>query len=355
MSSGIRSIFGYCPTPRIDSYQPLEFSDNMLEPWVIETLEVLAQKAPYGENGRVQLGVAYDEWFSPQEMTLSFFDKIRSLGIKHVTAHCAKGPALPLPVVELMHSLGLLDQTVLISHANGANKKEAELMTKADVYFSSTPSTELQMALGAPTAFDENVPELRPFASLGIDCHSNNSASIVGEMRLLLQSARGFKNQKLIDGGLIPRTLHQRVEEVFNMGTIQGARAIHMSDQLGSIQEGKIADLVLFDTMSPSMLAAAQENPVAAIVMHSSIRDVQDVIVDGKLRKRNGALVPVQAYGSEAKSIIGKESLSWEAVAKELLNSREVLKEKMNKIDYDAVLKGLKERFQIAESVVVDE
>jgi cytosine/adenosine deaminase-related metal-dependent hydrolase len=51
---------------------------------------------------------------------------------------------------------------------------------------------------------------------------------------------------------------------------------------LGSIEEGKLADLVIFDTSSPGMLCAAEQDPVAAIVLHSLIRDIETVMVNGK-------------------------------------------------------------------------
>ena len=66
-----------------------------------------------------------------------------------------------------------------------------------------------------------------------------------------------------------------------------------MESELGSIAVGKLADLVIFDARSPSMICAAEQDAVAAIVMHASVRDIETVIVDGKVRKLGGKLVPV--------------------------------------------------------------
>ncbi|KAF2226838.1 hypothetical protein BDZ85DRAFT_278756 [Elsinoe ampelina] len=55
--------------------------------------------------------------------------------------------------------------------------------------------------------------------------------------------------------------------------------------KLGRIREVYLATLVVFDGMSPQMLGAAQEDPVRAIVVHSSPGDVEMVVVDGKVTK----------------------------------------------------------------------
>ena len=68
LSSGIRSVFCYCPTPRLDSWDPFTISKDFLPPWVMSTLEELvAHKSLV--NSRVQLGVAFDGGsFLPKEV-----------------------------------------------------------------------------------------------------------------------------------------------------------------------------------------------------------------------------------------------------------------------------------------------
>jgi hypothetical protein len=62
----------------------------MFPDWVMSTLVELASKAPFG-NGRVQLGIAFDGWFLPQEMVVDFVTKARSLGVKPITSHSGQG------------------------------------------------------------------------------------------------------------------------------------------------------------------------------------------------------------------------------------------------------------------------
>ena len=65
MSSGIRSIFCYCATPRLESYDPFKIDMNLLPPWVMETLEELTVHKSIVDS-RVQLGFAFDGTWLPK-------------------------------------------------------------------------------------------------------------------------------------------------------------------------------------------------------------------------------------------------------------------------------------------------
>jgi cytosine/adenosine deaminase-related metal-dependent hydrolase len=114
-------------------------------------------------------------------------------------------------------------------------------------------------------------------------------------MRLALQLARYAANTPLLNAGKFPANLKGTTEQVFNLGTIQGARVVHMEDQTGSLAEGKLADIVIFDASSPGMICAAEQDPVAAVVKHSSIRDIETVVINGVVRKEAGRLLLIKA------------------------------------------------------------
>lgn len=63
-------------------------------------------------------------------------------------------------------------------------------------------------------------------------------------------------------------SIEHRTLDAFNLATIKGARAAGLSDKIGSIAVGKFADLVFWDRNRPGMLAAAEHDPIAAIVHH---------------------------------------------------------------------------------------
>ncbi|TVY86592.1 5'-deoxyadenosine deaminase [Lachnellula willkommii] len=342
VSSGIRSIFGYCPIAPVENWKPFTLGQNPLAEWVMKTLEELGSKAPFG-NGRVQLGLAFDGNYLPKEVLVNLFSKAKAAGVKIITTHYVRA-AVPsqaqLKAIETLHSHGLLDSSILFSHGSNMDPAEAALLLKANSHISVTPSTELQMGHGEPVAFQSKLG-IQSHCSLGIDCHSNNSASIPSEMRLLLQSARGTYNQPFLDQGKVPASVYKSVEEAFNLGTINGARAIGMDDRIGSISVGKLADLVVFDARSPSMVCGAQHDPVAAVVLHSSPGDVEMVVVDGVVRKLGGRLVAVDGAARREVWDGGERgSIEWGEVARMLVARREALQRTLGEIDYDEAKGG---------------
>jgi cytosine/adenosine deaminase-related metal-dependent hydrolase len=256
-------------------------------------------------------------------------------------------------VVARLESYGLLDSSILISHAMQATQEDAALIKKSNSHISTTPSTELQMAMGYPVAFSETL-NVQSHSSLGIDCHALTTASIPNEMRLLLQSSRALHSQKFIEVKKVPKKTNKTVEEVFNLGTIGGARAVRMEDQIGSLAVGKRADIVVFDTLSPSMIAAAQQDPVTAIVLHSSPRDVVMTIVDGIIRKYDQKLMTVRVTEGEREWAGGVKDLDWADVAKELLSRREVMAKKIAALDLKEAGEGMVKAMYMDPSAFAD-
>ena len=88
---------------------------------------------------------------------------------------------------------------------------------------------------------------------------------------------------------------HQRLpmsaEELLRIATVGGARAVGMGDELGVLEAGRRADLILVDSTGPDQIGAADPLFVAAACVVG--RDVRDVIVDGKLVVRNRTLLAV--------------------------------------------------------------
>ncbi|KAM0249498.1 hypothetical protein ACHAQJ_009046 [Trichoderma viride] len=320
-SSGIRSTFCYTPTSRVKEWEPeLSVNPEFLPSWAVEQVEELIKAGPYGD-GRVNVGLAFDALFLPTEIVADLYKRVRQAGAKVITSHYCRGAIFgQQSVVDMLEGHGLLGPDILLAHATNLDESDAKRLSDANAGISSTPDTEIQMGLGYPVCFRDDTSSI---SSLGIDCHSNNGSSIVNQMRLGLQAERGIRNNALIEANKAPKHLTLSVQEVFRLGTIGGAKAINMQDQLGSLEEGKLADIVIFDGLSPGMICAAEEDPVAAIVLHSSIADIETVIVDGRIVKQRGGLVPFDLDLSLSDLKPTKTRLEWADVAKELLKSRQ--------------------------------
>ena len=101
------------------------------------------------------------------------------------------------------------------------------------------------------------------------------------------------------------------------------------------------------------MVAAAQHDPVAAVILHSSPSDVECVVIDGILRKRAGKLTNVEVE-KQSQEFVGQQKLAWEDVAKEVIARREVLQKKIDKIDMPAVTEALIDQWGLDRSKLVD-
>ncbi|KAJ5761577.1 hypothetical protein N7533_003616 [Penicillium manginii] len=319
IASGIRSVFCYTPTLRVKSWKPdIVTSGNLLDEWVLDELRRLGSMAPFGD-GRVQLGLAFDGFRLPKEDICSLYGKAREIGVKLITSHYVRNAFNDKSIVATLDDYGLLDADILLSHASNLTEDDVQKLIEKNAWISTTPETELQMGHGELVCFKHGCSDI---SSMGVDCHSNNSSDMVSQMRLALQHERARRNTSIKTQGLNPRRLNLHVQDVFRLATIQGARAINMADKLGSIEVGKAADLIIIDGESPGMICATEQDPVAAIVLHSSIRDIETVIVDGIIRKRNGKLNSVNVRPSLPGVQICCRNLEWEGVAKELLSSR---------------------------------
>jgi cytosine/adenosine deaminase-related metal-dependent hydrolase len=247
--------------------------------------------------------------------------------------------------VNVLHSYGLLKDDILLSHASQAEAEDAARLLAAHAHVSATPDVELQMGHGIPVCFR---PDLHTISSLGIDCHSNNSADMLSQMRLALQSARGTRNQQFVEQGKLPRAVGATVEQAFNLGTIMGARAVGMGAEIGSIGVGKLADIVVFDGQSPGMICAAEHDPVAAVVLHASVRDIETVVVDGQIRKLGGKLVSADVDDR------AEGPMDWPQVAVKLLHSRQRLEEMLEAADKDGARKAVMELLHVDEKNIFE-
>jgi cytosine/adenosine deaminase-related metal-dependent hydrolase len=360
-TSGIRSVFCYTPLMLAKEFNPLTFRPNPFEDWVMQTFDKLADHGPFGD-GRVTLGFAFDLFFLPADMVKGLFAHVKSKGVKTITVHGVG--SLGRPIVQVLNELDLLDEHLIVSHGGMIKRVDAELIKSTGARLSSTPSTELQMAMGRPYCFNASFLDggwtgdsigVQDNASLGVDCHSAIANSIVSEAKIGLANARNHFNEHYLKQDLVPRTLPDSlsVEAAFNLATIKGAEAVRMSDQIGRIAEGYKADLVIFDALSPAMVAGAQHDPVAAVMLHSSPADIETVIVDGVIRKRDGKLLPVTVEET-AKDVIKKETLEWSDIVKEILAGRARMQGDIDKIDFVEAEAALKKLWYLDEGKFVE-
>ncbi|HIH24046.1 TPA: amidohydrolase [Candidatus Woesearchaeota archaeon] len=178
--------------------------------------------------------------------------------------------------VEYLDSIGFLGPDVLIAHAVWLTKGELDILAARGVKVVHCPQSNMKLAGGGVMPLAE-MHERGIVVALGTDsAASNNSLDMFREMH----TAALLHKHHYWDATAAP------AQTVLDMATRDGARALGLSD-VGSIEPGKLADVILLDTTDINLQPLAKERIVSHLVYSASGLNVSEVIVDGKLLIRD--------------------------------------------------------------------
>lgn len=172
-------------------------------------------------------------------------------------------------------------------HTLRCNDDELKMIADSGGTVSSSPATELMSGQGFPSLQRWLRAGIRP--SLSIDNESRMPTDLFTQMRALVQVDHILETQRVLkDGGkpvLVP------VRDVLDYATIQGARTTGLERRTGSLTPGKQADLILIDIDEINTFPINDPVSTAVLICHPG--NVSWVLVDGKVKKREGKLVGV--------------------------------------------------------------
>lgn len=210
----------------------------------------------------------------------------RDIGARIITNHLAmgNGDVARNPVVQALADANELGPDLLFSHAGGLTDAELAALGHAGGGVCATPGTEMQMGMGWPVAFRAQDKGCK--SCLGLDITSQEGSDFMVQMRLMLQLQRAREHN-----GITGLEVGRRIIEALKLATIGGAAAMGLDDITGSIEVGKKADLVLFRCDDINTVPFV--DPVGEIVLHTSPANIDTVLVNGKVVKRDGKLVDV--------------------------------------------------------------
>jgi cytosine/adenosine deaminase-related metal-dependent hydrolase len=183
--------------------------------------------------------------------------------------------------IAYLASLGADPHSLCLAHCVHATDAELDLMAREGVKVLHCPGSNLKLASGIA-----RVPEMLErgiSVSLGADgAACNNNLSMLQEMRLaaLVQKPR-----------LGPRALP--AQKVFEMATIEGARALGLEDSIGRIAPGFQADMALLDLSRSSAASPAGDDVYAQIVYSAQAADVHSTWVGGGAVVRDHRLTTI--------------------------------------------------------------
>ncbi len=181
------------------------------------------------------------------------------------------------PVYHL-ESLGLLDSNLIADHCVCLSNGEIDTLARYGVKVAHNPESNMKLAAGVAP-----VPEMISrgiVVGLGTDGPaSNNNLDMFQEMDMAAKLQKVFKADPAV----------MNAKEVVEMATIKGAELLGLQDQIGSLEEGKKADLIVIDLNSPHLIPLY--NIYSHLVYAVSGSDVRDTVINGKLVMKNRNLL----------------------------------------------------------------
>lgn len=187
--------------------------------------------------------------------------------------------------VRRYHELGLLDDNLCLAHLGWIVPEEVQLLVAGDVKGVHCPSASMLGGFGVIS--HGTFPEMRA-AGLTIALGSDAGAisRFLDLVRVMYLAACAHK-----DARIDPTVMGAHA--AFEMATNGGARALLWSDQIGSLEVGKAADVVIFDTGGVEWHPNPLGNPIANLVYSASGRSARTVLVDGMPVMEDGELTRI--------------------------------------------------------------
>jgi 5-methylthioadenosine/S-adenosylhomocysteine deaminase len=211
----------------------------------------------------------------------------RELGIP-ITVHVAMGRlAGRFAMIKALERLNLLGPDTTYIHCCYFSDEEWRLVADSGGMISIAPQIEAQMGHGWPPIMKAVEYGLRP--SLSIDVVTTAPGDMFTQMRAAFGCERARVNEIAWKANTeVPETM-LTARQMLEMATINGARVAGVEDRAGSLTPGKKADVVLID--AGALNVAPVIDPVAAVTLSADVSNVDSVIVNGVVRKRDGKLL----------------------------------------------------------------
>ena len=275
--TGIRHLFTY-------SFMPVEPN----------TFPIPAERLSDGAQ-------VYRKFHDPNGLTTVGFG-IDSIGAAGLETQLALSRGLKAPscihvnetgTIDRLHTMGLLGPDLLVIHGNLITNAELDLMAAARMPLCFTPTADTQ---GTPADVVRRAIDRGVDVVFGCDVPCSIASDPLGQLRVM------FNVQGFLDGAMersfstvvgrrpavrpgLPLMTPRRLIET---ATIMAARVLGVDDRIGSLTPGKRADIVLV-RKGPFGDSVARD-ACAHVLLQTSPRDIDTVLVDGEVRMRAGAL-----------------------------------------------------------------
>ena len=240
------------------------------------------------ENGLITLAMGTrGPGFCTPEVVKHDWGLARDVGAP-ISVHVGMGPyAGRFSMVSQLNDLGLLGPDTTYIHCNYLSDDEFQLIADSGGNVSISPYVEMVMGHGTPPTAKALAHGLRP--SLSIDVVTTVPGDMFTQMRFLFASDRLLAHEAAFAAGSEEEPALLGSREVLEFATIEGARVCGLEDRAGSLTPGKQADIVVLRCDHSNTYPVI--DPVSTVVHQADTRNVDTVMVAGRVLKRDARLV----------------------------------------------------------------
>ena len=233
-------------------------------------------------DGRIQV------WFGPRSpggVTPGIYDRISKLAAERgmgITIHISEvkedidyavSQGFRTPT-EFIAAHGLLGPRTVLAHFVWSDPADWKMLAETGTHVSHNPASNSKTATGIAPVY--GMLQAGVNVTLGCDGGpSNNTYDMIRDMRMASYLACLLEK----DPTVVP------AENILEMATIRGARAMGLEDQIGSIEIGKRADFIVINMDKPHLTPCF--DPVSTIVYAAHGSDVDTTVVDGRILMQN--------------------------------------------------------------------
>ena len=191
-----------------------------------------------------------------------------------------------------LDDIGVANDHLIAVHAVHLDEPEMHLLAERKTRIVHVPESNMKLASGA--AKTSQMLKMGLKVALGTDgCASNNNLDLFQEMGTAAKLGKVFTSNPV----------NMDAATVLKMATVWGAEVLGLEKDIGTIEVGKKADIIIIDLEKPHLVPLY--NPFSSLVYSANGADVRDVIIDGRIlmRDRKFQTINTDEIMAEVKSI----------------------------------------------------
>lgn len=285
---GIRGILGrgYMDSGFEFGVQP-KMAQSVTE--IEKDVRRLAERYHNTQNDRIKVWLAPAAVWSNSRESLKMTKRLADEIGTGITIHISETPFdrqaseeyHGKPDIDVMEELGIMGPNFLMVHCVHLTDRDIRMSKIYDAKVSHNPLSNMYLSSGVPPIPKFNMAGLS--VGLGTDgAGSNNSNDMIEVLKVTPLMQKVTHRDPTI----------MTAEKVVEMATIEGARAIGLDAEIGSLEVGKKADLFIFNP-ALDMKAIPMHNPVSTLIYSSGNKNIETVLVDGRLVMENSVVLGV--------------------------------------------------------------